>query len=128
MSYPVGEESQQNVLGEAGRKMSKYRKSQGTRYTLSKRGTPQDCDAKLVIGLSSKGHQKPLDLQKDNCASILDGRETSAGDLGGGGWGGYNSNPGKRQLVRGAPNGGNGRGSGTEEQILETHLNWARRG
>lgn len=40
----------------------------------------------------------------------------------------YNNNPGKRQVVRGAPNGGNGRGSGTEEQILETHLNWARRG
>lgn len=59
-------------------KMSKFRKSQGLWYTQSKRGTPQDRDAKLVIALSPKSYQKPLGLQKDNCASILDGKETGA--------------------------------------------------
>lgn len=109
-------------------KVRKFRKNQVIRYTQSKRGTTQDCDAKLVSGLSSKGHQKPLDLQKDNCASILGGRETSARGLGWRGWGVYSNNPGKRQVGSGAPNGGNGRGNRTEEQILKTHLNWARRG
>lgn len=57
--------------------MSKFRKTPGIRCAQSKKGTVQDHDANLGIGLVFKGCQEPLDMQ-DNSAIILDGKETSA--------------------------------------------------
>lgn len=57
--------------------MSKFRKIPGIRCAQSKKGTVQDHDANLGIGLVFKGCQEPLDMQ-DNSAIILDGKETSA--------------------------------------------------